>query len=264
MEIKKPISAETAMTILKKDLVGFLDILRKNLIPAYRENSVLFDAEERPEKKRHGVFYDAEEGPERPLSRPPAYVLVDVAEHLENKRYAVLKHRVWKSPKAQWNYKNNVPGWSGPDDCDFGGRGGRALFMVQVENGEFGPQHCGLPPAYAPELIKKALNDLTFEEGNVIAYERNNMPPVLAERAIEPDISGKNVNRGLSEKERALWRFAKERWKKKPSITIPDMVKLFCTNHREIVCCENSNVKRRGFTQQTLEKDLRRLLKSAK
>lgn len=64
----------------------------------------------------------------------------------------------------------------------------------------------------------------------------------------------------LSEKERALLKFAKEKQKRHPKLSIPDIAKYFIRTDPDIMHDRDGKVKR-GYTQGTLEKDLRRLLK---
>jgi hypothetical protein len=158
MEIEKPVSAETAMAMLDVDQVRFWDILEKDLIPAYQSNP-------------YALFYVVEvieKGTSRMqrLPRPPAYAVVDVEELLENKKHAVLKRRVWGSAKAQWRFENHVPGWNTPDNEDFGGPMGRAMFMT-----EFGFQQHNLPTGN-PQMKGEILGTLSFEEGGVAAYKQ--------------------------------------------------------------------------------------------
>ena len=124
----KRLTATEAMTKLGMSKDDFLLILREKKIHAYRIGS---------------------------------NTLVDIDELLENKRHAVLKRRVWESPKAQWRYKHNVPGWNSPDDEDFGGPVGRVMFRE-----EFRFQQHNLPPV-TPKIINEILSTISVPKGEI-------------------------------------------------------------------------------------------------
>jgi hypothetical protein len=75
--------------------------------------------------------------------------------------------------------------------------------------------------------------------------------------------SGRAGEPRLSEKERVLLAFAKEKWRRTPDMSIPTIVKLFIKSDQNIMYDANRTI-RRGYSQENLEKALRRLRKSAK
>jgi len=112
------------------------------------------------------------------------------------------------------------------------------------------------------EKVAAILPELVFPVEDVEAFEREYEHEITCNQ--NPSYKQQLAKRHtLSEKNRALLSFAKEKRRKTPDKSIPTIVKLFIKSAPNIMYDANGDI-RRGYSQENLEKVLRDLLKSAK